>query len=478
MTFRHSLAVTVLALGLTATGCDTVDNVEPRQSVTPEQALNSVEGFEAILISSYDALQAEDYYGQQFMLVPDALADNITVPNSTSNRYPGFSTNAIGSHLNRWGGHYVSINEMNLVLSRIDALEVEATNPQAVRNRIKGEAKFLRALNYFDLVRTKAYEPGREVNGFTEGVIIREQPTEDVANADFRARSSNAAVYDLVVGDLQEAVSLLTGNSRGSINFATAAAANALLARVELYRGNWAAAESAAQAAIDASGRQIVDASASSAPLVTAFAATSHPESIFEIVNAASQDGAVTNANASLQSLTDPFRGGFFDAAATRSLVNAHEAGDARLDLYENVTFGGEALTYITKYVGAVAQDVDPVPVFRVSEMYLILAEARAEQNNPGGALTALNALRSRRGLSGLSGISGTDIVAAVLRERRVELAFEGHRFFDLKRRGLPIPKPQITATTVIPYADFRVLARIPEDQVSNNALLVQNPGY
>ncbi len=152
--------------------------------------------------------------------------------------------------------------------------------------------------------------------------------------------------------------------------------------------------------------------------------------------------------------------------------------GDARLALYAPATVGSETFQYIMKYTGTGgAVDVDPVPVFRVSEMLLILAEARAAQNNTSGALEALNTLRTARGLAALSGLSGAQIIDAVYDERRVELAFEGHRFFDLKRRGLDIPKPQ-SVVGVLPYTDFRILAPLPADEVDNNPLLEQNPGY
>ena len=481
MTLRTPLALAALAAGFTLSGCDVVDNVNPRQSVTPEQALETVEGFEALLASAYDDLQDQTYYGQEFMLVPDALADNLRVPNETSNRYPDFSVNTIGAGLTRWGGHYFSINEVNVVLSQIDDLEVEAANPQAIRDRIKGEAYFLRALNYFDLVRAKGYEPGREVSGFDLGVIIRTEPTETVEDADFRARSTNREVYDLVVSDLQQAIDLLDGTSRGSKNFASVAASQALLARTQLYQGNYAAAEAAATEALARTSATLVDAGVDSAPLVAAFTGATNPESIFEVILTPSTDGNVTGVNASLQSLTDPTRRGFFDAVPTDDLVAAHEDGDARLALYGQATVAGEVLPFIRKYVGAVAQDVDPVPVFRVSEMLLIQAEARAEQGNTAGALAALNTLRNARGLDNFGDGDGDDasaggVINAVLAERRVELAFEGHRFFDLKRRGLDIPKPQLG--TVIPYSNFRVLARIPEGEVDNNPQLVQNPGY
>ena len=155
MTFRSTLAVAALGFGLTLSGCDVVDGLSNPQEITPEQALDNIEGYGALLVQAYDGLQSQDHYGQQFMLVPDALADNIRIPNTSSNRYPGFTENRSRSHLNRWGGHYSAINSMNLIITGIDDLEDESAS-QAERDQIKGEAYFMRALNYFDLIRTKA----------------------------------------------------------------------------------------------------------------------------------------------------------------------------------------------------------------------------------------------------------------------------------------------------------------------------------
>ena len=480
MSLKTTTLTLALGLGLggvTLAGCDSViDDVNPRQSVTPDQALDTQAGFDALLANAYDALQDVSYYGNNYTLYPDALADNIIQSPSTSNRLPNIVNNVAFSHLNRWGPHYVTINNMNLVLSRVDGLSIQDPNAQAIKNRIAGEAHFFRALNYFDLARTKGYEPGREVNGFNLSVVLRTEPTLAVADANFRPRSTNAEVYQQVIGDATQAVTLLNGTARTGKQFATLGAAQALLARVQLYARNWSDAETAATAALAASTASLVNAP-TGAELLTAWRASTLAESIFEIQMTASQDGAATNVNQSLQSLTDPRVPNFFDAVATPSLIAAHETGDARLGLYVSGTLAATQINFIQKYTGTTQIYVDRIPVFRVPEMILIQAEARAEQGNTAGALQALNTLRAARGLAALSDLGTADIVAAVLRERRVELAFEGHRFFDLKRRALDIPKPQ-TTIGVLPYSDYRILAAIPELEVDLNPELRQNPGY
>ena len=479
MTLKSKALALGLGVGLVFSGCDSIIDVDPRQSATPDDALSTLSGYQALINGAYDALQDVNYYGNNYILYPDALADNIQASPQTSNRLPNIVNNVAFSHLTRWAPHYTTINDMNLVLSRIGAYTLDANESAAARDQATGEAYFFRALNYFDLARTKGYEPGREVDGFNLSAVIRLTPTLVDDDADFRKRSTNTEVYEQVFSDLDKAETFFSAG--GNKQFVTLAAIEALRARANLYAGNWAEAEEAATAALAASPARLVVAP-TGAQLLAAWRAGTFAESIFEIQMTAAQDGAATNVNQSLQSLTDPRVPNFFDAVATPSLVGAHEAGDARLGLYGNGRISNTPINFIQKYTGTTAIYVDRIPVFRVSEMLLIQAEARAEQGNTSGALQALNTLRAARGLANIGDGAADDksasgIVSAVLRERRVELAFEGHRFFDLKRRGLNIPKPQ-NGTVSLPYTDYRILAPIPEDQVDLNPDLIQNPGY
>jgi hypothetical protein len=159
-------------------------------------------------------------------------------------------------------------------------------------------------------------------------------------------------------------------------------------------------------------------------------------------------------------------------------LLNTHEDGDARFDLYanDNPSEPESGQLYIQKYTGTLGEFADRLPIIRVAEVYLTRAEARAEQGNTSGAQADLNAVRNARTLEDVTA-TGDDLIEAILTERRLELAFEGHRFFDLKRRAMDIPKPQ-TAFGVLPYDDFRVLAPFPNSEVQSNPQLDQNPGY
>jgi starch-binding outer membrane protein, SusD/RagB family len=126
-----------------------------------------------------------------------------------------------------------------------------------------------------------------------------------------------------------------------------------------------------------------------------------------------------------------------------------------------------------------VGQNTDHVPVFRVAEMILIQAEAHYELGNESNAIDALELLRAHRGLSSYAvAPSGTSLLDEIYDERRRELAFEGHRWFDLKRRAMNIPKPQDTSLPEVPFDDIRILAPLSGTEVENNPNLNQNPGY
>ncbi|WP_022835601.1 RagB/SusD family nutrient uptake outer membrane protein [Salisaeta longa] len=484
--------IAALAIGLFS-ACDTIalDEAQPTDRVVPGEALSTVQGLESILASVYDRLQGVTRYGQHFLLYPSALADNIQIKQgSTSNRYPGVVANTVFTHLTTYGGPYASINEANNVLAAIPDVEITGTDAEATRDRIEGEARFLRALSYFDLVRTKAYEPGRGVQqpdapqGWTPqtGVVIRTEPTQTVEDASFLPRAPVSEVYALIESDLSTAYDLLLDNPTAAPlpNRATAAAAAALLARVYLYHADptaandplWAEAETWATRAIDLAEAAGVTVSTPSS-FAGDWASSTHPESIFELTLTSGLDGAVTNSNEALTALTTP--GVFtYEVLPTQDLISTYAANDVRRELLRTDSDGA---TYLAKYTGTIAPFTDRLPVIRISEMYLTRAEARAQQGKLPGARSDLDVIRTNRGVGSIgTSIGQAALIDSILLERRRELVYEGHRFFDLKRYARDIPKPQLGGS--LPYSDIRILAPLPSAQVDSNPELVQNPGY
>ncbi|WP_197464026.1 RagB/SusD family nutrient uptake outer membrane protein [Rufibacter sp. DG15C] len=476
---------------LSFSACDDLLDTEPRQSVSSEVALTDITGVRAVLNSVYDRLQVNTYYGAQMMLAPDVMADNLRQTTPNSNRYTFFQNNTQGLAI--WGTAYAAINEVNFVIKGIET----ATTTEAEKSQIRGEAHFLRALLYFDLARIYGYEPGKEVSGWNLSAVLRLTPTASLADADMRERSTNVAVYTQIESDLGVAIKNLVAPSTSAAHFrGNKAAAEALMSRVSLYQGKWQQALDNAKAALatkgftTAAGGGVTATSVgtsgltSKANYVNAFKTQPNPESLFELryIQATESLGS----NESLHSLTSTFTtGAWGDIVPTAELYNLYEAGDVRKNMYYSPatppagvpsTPKETGLVYSQKYSATGGAFTDNIPLFRTSELYLIKAEAEAELNNLTDALLDLNALRLRSGASVIVETDKGTIIDKILVERRLELAFEGHRFFDLKRRGLPIDKQDPTPS--LDYSNFRVLSAIPADQVTLNPKIKQNPGY
>lgn len=487
-----------LAIAFFSCDLDTVD----KASLSPELALNNAAGVQSAALSGYRRLWEFDFYGQQANLHGDAFADNIEIVNRTG-RYEQEWISGVGVFANRWAVAYRAINDANFVIKYLPLLDTVNTQrvPKTVPaspttfwaddiiNQLKGEALFIRSFAYMELLRVYAYEPGKEVNGWNEGVILRDTPTETVSEADYRPRSTNLESYQFVENDLLQAISLLktpaqlagTGawpaalGTTSSTFRATKATAHALLARHYLYWGRYADADTQATLALSF---LTTPAPVNAAGYAASWSAVTHPESIFELEVRPTDFSGVTGPNDSMHSMTqNAISGSQYVMAASTELIAAHEVGDVRRNVY--VT-NAQTLNkpQVRKWQGEKGSYVENIPVIRKSEMYLIQAESRARLGgNDGGAQTAVNTIRTNRGLAATAA-TGQALIDLIMNERRVEFAFEGHRFFDLKRLGLDIPKTVASGVATLPYTDFRILQQLPNDEVRLNDQLRQNPGY
>lgn len=473
------LLFTSLTLGLLMASCTDLETT-PRQSLTPEQALNDVSGYFAVSNSMYNRATSFNYYGQQMMIAPEILADNLRLVANTG-RYQGEEANGDRDHINLWNSNvFGGINDANLIITGID--DENVTGEEDQKSIIKGEAYFMRALFYFDLCRVYGYEPGREVNGFNLGPILRLTPTLVASDADFRTRTTVLEVYDQIEQDLIEAIPLLPPVPLGSegVYFGNRGAALTLLARLYLYWNRMQDAEAAATAAMNLLGlRSNGDGLTPPGAYVQGFSRAPHPESIFELelrqVDWSSVDG-VNNSLNSLTSDSDP--AAQFIIAASNELMATFETGDVRRDCWRETTRDGiEGPVYASrKWTGYKGDFLENLPIIRAAELYLIRAEARY-QSNPAGAREDINALRAQRGLGAVDNvITGQTLFNRIMLERRQEFALEGHRFFDLKRNGMNITKHGDFLE--VPYTDYRILSNLPLEQIQLNELLEQNPGY
>ncbi|WP_345951758.1 RagB/SusD family nutrient uptake outer membrane protein [Mucilaginibacter sp. PAMB04274] len=523
--YIYYIKVFTLATVVTlSTACKKTLEIAPQDSVSADVALTDRNGVEAAIVTLYATLKGENFYGNRLIGLGEALADNGRSTNK-SGRYVSESTNVRGTanaspynHYSHWSGAYVAINRINLTLETIPGI-VDPTFTEAQKNAYIGELKFLRALYYFDLVRAYAYIPGADVPIQNRGgvpLILKSTTTIEGALTLNEPRAPITAVYDQIYTDLDDAVAKL-GNITTNPSRATKQGAQALYSRVALYRKDWTKTVSLSSDVITSIGGRLLN----PGNYVAGFTAAVNPESVFEV--AFVQPGETLGVNVSLQTLftgltarvtgksrdsSDNYTGrpaslpkkpfaGFGDLVPTSTLLSAlgmtvtnngsnavvitARSTDVRNEMFE-VGPSSRTPVYVecTKFLGRSATvNVDNVPVIRVAEMYLNRAEAYQRSGNDVLALADVNTIRVARGLPALVAgtVTGTALFNEILAQRRLEFAFEGQRFFDLKRNGLDIVKP--VSNTTLAFDNSVLLPPIPQADVdASQGKLLQNPGY
>lgn len=373
-----------------------------------------------------------------------------------------------------WVAQYQQINLCNQVITNVPGINMDA----ALRSRYVAEAKFLRALAYFNLVRAFGGVP-----------LVLQPVTADTPDQQNPTRAASADVYAAIIKDLTDASGVLPASySSADVGRATKGAAYALLAKVQLYNKNYTAAQTAAA---QVTGYSLV----SDYYSMFRIRGENGPESIFEIM-CSTIPGNCDASNsqwAQVQSVRPQFGWGFFNPTA--SLESAFEAGDKRKAgtiLYRGQTTpDGDVIdpnasnlrynmkAYVPNSVSKVCNygSDQNVRVLRYAEVLLIQAEAANELGQTATAMGYVNQIRQRAGLATLStGLSQVAARQAIWQERRVELALEyGDRYFDLVRQG--------QAATVLASKGFTAgkneLMPIPLTEITlSGGKLVQNPGY
>ncbi|MBM3426571.1 MAG: RagB/SusD family nutrient uptake outer membrane protein, partial [Bacteroidetes bacterium] len=305
-------------------------------------------------------------------------------------------------------------------------------------------------------------------------------------------------VYAQIYRDLEDAKRLLA-TGRG-VQYGSAAAASALLSRVALYRGDYAKVVAESTTALASNVGTVL----SGAAYVNGWRAPVNPESMFEVRYALAEESI--GVNESLQSsytallnltnknsqggwgdfIPNATVRGFFGLSALQTGTPAtdnnnwdvNRNADVRAQLYTtgNTVRGAGRQIECTKFMSKSGfAYADNVPVIRKSEMHLNRAEANYHLKNESAALTELNAFKALRGLPAVT-LAGNALLEEILLERFKEFAFEGQRFFDLKRYGRAIVKT--TPAVNLQFDDFKILPPIPQREVDGNPNLKQNKGY
>lgn len=369
---------------------------------------------------------------------------------------PQFENDAVAINnatvASNWQQAYSDLYQMNVCLENIGITKVIS---DSLKHLLMGQIKVVRAWYYFHLVNCWGGVPVVTSSNYAANAIL--------------PRATVDSVYAQIQSDLTDAIALLPAAyayaDRARPNLYTA---EALSAKVYLYRQDWVNAAAMASQVINSGMYSLLT------NLNSVFLLGSN-EAIWQLpaagTNNQTAEGAVFNP--APFSPTPPF-------SFTSFQQNAFETGDLRLQNWvKTVVVNGNTYQYPYKYKNKYnpAATTEDYMILRLSEQYLILAEAQARQNQLTPALTNLDVVRTRAGLAGSTASSQADVLSAVMHERQTELFCEwGNRWYDLRRTGtidqvLGAEKPGIWQ----PYA---ALYPVPQAELQNNPLLVQNTGY
>ncbi|WP_046244786.1 RagB/SusD family nutrient uptake outer membrane protein [Hymenobacter terrenus] len=499
---KRVFGTALLTLGLLAGCSKDYLELQPRNAASTETFYtNETDAIQATT-SAYSQLNKQGMFNGSLWAI-DIMSDNSVTGGGGASDGIQFQqvdnflippTNAVVTNL--FQRAYVGIGAANQVLFNVPGISMNET----IKKRCLGEAQFLRALYYFYLVRTFGDVPL---------VLV---PAKSAAEASSVTRSPAADVYTQIEKDLLDAIENLkglapyTGNDVGRV---TEWAARALLAKVYLTEGKKSEAAVLARTVIDGSGKSLWANYGDNFKLEN----ENGRESLFEVqfksgLNGFTQDGpgSAINEYWGARFFGDPYvvsGGGFGQNIPEKEFVDGYEPGDTRKavtvfvpgDRYppdpknpagqvQPASLQGSPFGFNVRkfFVGTLPNGLDSplnVPVLRLAEVYLILAESVGPTAE---GLEAINKVRRRAFGLPINTPSARDLTAAtpnfeaaVLRERRYELAFEMDRWYDLKRTNTLLTNPNLVAKGIKP---INVVLPIPQAEIDVNPRLIQNTGY
>jgi len=441
--------ISIVVLGGLFTGCDKYLDLEPSQSISENIALTSDANVKHVLTGAYSQFALAGIYGGNLLMNAELLGGNGEIqwvgtyidPRQVFNKTMISTNSQASSH---WVDSYSVINTANNLLSALAVVK------DADRDRVEGEALFLRGLMYFDLVRFFALQYETGTTNSQMGVPIILTPTRGITAASYATRNSVEEVYTQVIADLTLAAQKLPEDNG---IYASSGAAKALLARVYLQKGDYANARDAADDVISSGAYSILSAYAD----------------VFNQDNNTAEDIFVTQItpqdrfSAMTEYFSIPEYGGRTgDIDILDAHLNLYPVGDQRRDLF----YIGEGAWRTGKW----NNQYGGINLIRLAEMYLIRAECNVRLSTSVGATPVedYNVIHTRAGLAPAVSVTLADI----LLERRLELAFEGFKIHDVRRLHLNV--------LTYPYNDPKLLFPIPARELEANPGLKpqQNPGY
>lgn len=463
----------VLLLSISITSCEDFLDREPKGTISNSDLFSTIDGLNYATIGIYSDFASSNYASSILIPYSEFRSGNIKM----SNAYIASMFNKIGPSfefrntfdddddqiLNSYDNFYRIIRQCNNVIEAVETNNYPETN---TAKRCKGEALFFRAMAHFDLCKVFAQPYGYTSLGTHKGVVLMTRNEEVFTQ---KAPNKVYEVYDQIIEDLQNADTLLQGNSRTwgiKQAWVSSNAAKALLARVYLYKNDWTNAIKYATLVIKEPYILVPNPN-----LVSSWESTyTSTEDIFmaDLTTFVSRSISLYYGNA------DPAETAVY-GTITKDIIDLYDPADTRLNLIK--VFPGNNKDTITIKFSSKGLTERYVPIIRLAEMYLIRAEASAEIGDPIQARSDIDVIRKRANPAAADiTLSGQALKDEIFLERRRELAFEGHTFYDFTRRGKNIVRTDCNATVNqnVTYPSDLLIVPFPKDAVDLNPLLNQ----
>lgn len=463
-------------------------NVLPNNQDTPETIFTSESNYRVVVDGAYDAFKSPTYYNGDTgssIILGDVLADNLIL--NTEGRqtnkaaYEWSYTPQSTAVTALYGSAYNVISKANLVLDNLN--KVPYSN--YMRN-IEGEAKAIRAIAHFDLVRAYAKIPTQSSDA-SSSMGIAYVTTFNPAMKPARD-ASVSMTYDKIIADLEDALNKIN-TTNGGVGRLNKTSVLGFLSRIYLYRGNYSKAIEYGEQCIAASPSVGMRSS-----FVNVWRDASDDGELFTILNSNISADNVTVGVAYNQEVS----GIRSEYNVNYDLFTKYTDNDIRKTAYVvTANFGTTPYNHVIKYrtrANSTVRQVVDIKFLRSSEVYLNVAEAymKSPTPNPALALTLLNKLREQRYETFIPGTeTGNDLLNAIYKERRLELAFENDRFWTIKRLGQAVVRSDYGsaangsgtdaptgALKTLPVNSHRFVLPIPQEAINLNPNLKQNPGY
>ena len=443
-----------VALSIILTSCADKLDVKPVDTVDAITAVQTSSDVEALLVGTYDSMSDADVLGGNIQRDAELIADNGDIEWGGTFVAPGqiFTKSMLKTNDQAqatWLDGYRTINLANTVLANLAVVDA------AKKGRFEGEAKVIRAWMHFELVRefAKTYLDGTASANL--GVPIVTAATKKIADENYVKRNTVEEVYQAVIADLISAEALLPAKNGF---FITKSVAAALLSRVYLMQGNFEAARQAANRVILSGNFTLTD------TFGAAFNNTANSTEDIFATQGTDQD-FINELNTFFASSSQQGRG---DIIVNDQHLQTYGAGDVR-----GLFFYASGDIFTAKW----AKRIGNIPLIRLAEMYLTRAEGNFRVGGtPLGAspLADINRIRARANAK----LYTTVDLPSILKERRFELAFEGHWIHDIKRNKQTIIKKSGNATQTFAFNSPKLIFPIPLRETDANKNLVQNEGY